>query len=118
VAKSFRKIAKQLTGQAYQREQDQALESLHREFNRWKSGKIDCWDLTDLLHQFHNGVSRDLYKIYEMGDAKIALARAIALGILGEEEVPAALRESMQPSLDFIRSELSEDEQNTDDEAG
>ncbi len=74
MAKSFRKMAKQLIGQAYQREQDKALESLRREFDRWKSGEIDCWELTDLIHRFHNGESRDLYKIYETGDIEIALA--------------------------------------------
>ncbi len=111
MAKSFRKTAKQLIGKAYQREQDKALEALRHEFDRWKSGEIDCWELTDLIHRFHNGESRDLYKIYEMGDTKIALARAVALGILGEEEVPAALRESMQATIDFFRGELAEDEQ-------
>ncbi len=109
MAKSLRKIAKQLIGQAYKREQEKAIESLGREFDRWKSGEIDCWELTDLIHRFHNGESRDLYKIYEMGDIKIALARAIAHGILGEEEVPAALRESMQPTIDFFRGEIAED---------
>lgn len=111
MAKSFRKIAKQLIGQAYRREQEKALESLRREFDRWQSGEIDCRELTDLIHRFHNGESRDLYKIYEMGDIKIALARAIALGILAEDEVPADLREPMQPMIEFFRGELGGEEQ-------
>ena len=110
MAKSFRKIAKQLIGQAYKREQEKALESLNREFDRWRAGEIDCWELTDRIHRFHNGESRELYKIYERGDIKIALARAIALGIIGEEEVPADLRESMQQTIDFFRGTLAEDE--------
>lgn len=111
MAKSFRKIARQLVGQAYQREQEKALESLRREFFRWQSGEIDCWELTDLIHRFHDGESRDLYKIYEMGDIKIALARAVALGILGEDEVPADLREPMRPMIEFFRDELDGEEQ-------
>lgn len=59
----------------------------------------------------NNGESRELYKIYETGDIKIALARAIALDIIGDEEVPTALRESMRPTIDFFRGELAEDEQ-------
>ena len=116
MAKSFRKIARQLVGQAYQREQEKALGSLRREFDRWKSGEIDCWDLTDLIHRFHNGESRDLYKIYEMGDIKIALARAIALDIIDADEVPADLLESMRPTIEYFRGELVEDDQDPDQE--
>jgi hypothetical protein len=116
VAKSFRKIARQLVGKAYQREQEKALESLRSEFDRWKSGEIDCWDLTDLIHRFHNGESRDLYKIYERGDTQIALARAIALDIIDAEEVPADLLESMRPTIDCCRGELVEDDQDPDQE--
>lgn len=111
MSKSFRKIARQLIGQAYRREQEKALESLRREFDRWQSGEIDCWELTDQIHRFHNGESRDLYKIYEIGDIKIALARAIGLGILAEDEVPADLLEPMRPMIEFFRGELEgEDE--------
>lgn len=117
MAKILRKIAKQLIGQAYEREQGKALESLRREFDRWKSGEIDCWELTDLIHRFHNGESRELYKFYEMGNIEFALARAIALGILGEEEVPSALRESLQPTIDSFRGELSENEKYPDEES-
>lgn len=114
--KSFRKIARKLIGQAYQREQDKALESLHREFDRWKSGEIDCWELSDLIHRFHDGESRELFKFYEMGNVEFALARAIALGILGEEEVPTDLRESMQPMIDFLRGKFADDAQDPDEE--
>lgn len=106
MAKSLRKIAKQLIGQAYRREQEKALDSLRREFDRWRSGEIDCWELTELIHRFHNGESRGLYKIYEMGDIKIALARAMGVGILAEDEVPADLREPMRPMIEFFRGEL------------
>lgn len=116
MSKSFRKLAKQLIGQAYAREQGKALESLNSQFDRWKSGEIDCWELTDRIHRFHNGESRELYKIYEMGDIKITLARAIAIDIIGEEEVPAALRESMQQTIDYFRDTLAEDEPYPDEE--
>ena len=114
--KNTRKVARQLIGQAYKREQEKALESLRREFDRWQLGEIDCWELTELIHRFHDGESRDLHKIYETGDIKIALARSIALGILREEEVPATLRESMQTTIDFFKGELAEDGQNPDQE--
>lgn len=111
MAKSLRKIAKQLIGLAYKREQEKAFESLRRDFDRWQSDEIDCWELTDLIHRFHDGESRDLYKIYERGDVKIALARAVALGILGADEVSADLREPMQPMIEFFRGEVDAGEQ-------
>lgn len=115
--KSLRRTAKQLAGLAYQREQKKALESLRRDFDRWESGEIDCWKLTDLIHRFHNGESRDLYKFYEMGKVEFALARAIELDILGEDEVPQALRESLQLTIDSFRAERSEGGQEPADES-
>jgi hypothetical protein len=109
--RSLRKITKQLVRQAYAREQGKALESLDREFDRWKSGDIDCWELTELIHRFHNGESRELYTLYEAGDIKMVLARAIALDIISAEDVPATLLESMQPTIEFFRGELAKDEQ-------
>lgn len=35
----------------------------------------------------------------------------MALGILGEDEVPADLREPMQPMIEFFRGELDGEEQ-------
>lgn len=116
MAKNFRKIAKKLAGQAYQREQEKALDSLRRDFDRWRSGEIDCWELTDLIHRFHDGKSRELYKFYEMGSSEFALARAIALGILREEEVPADVQEQLRPMIEYFRDEHAEEDRNPADE--
>jgi hypothetical protein len=37
------------------------------------------------IHEFHNGVSRELYNRYTVLDSATAVSRAIALGILGED---------------------------------
>ena len=116
MSKSFRKIAKKLLQQAYEREQAKALESLGRGFDQWKSGEIDCWELTERIHQFHNGTSRELYKLYEMGDTKMTLARAIALDVIDEEEIPASLRESMRQTIEYFRDTLAEDAQRPDEQ--
>jgi len=106
VAKSFRKVAIECLKKAYERELCQELESLNQGFQQWQRGEIDCWKLVDRIHDFHDGCSRNLYKIYETGDKKIALARAIALGFLKEQEVPAGLREPMSQTIEFFRGEL------------
>lgn len=45
------------------------------------------FELNDKVHQFHNGIARELYKRYVMMDPKFSVAHALNHGILGVEEV-------------------------------
>jgi hypothetical protein len=64
--KRIKKQLCELSGKAYQRELDTALSELHKQFEEWQKNKIDCWDLNNIVHKFHNGISRELYKYYVM----------------------------------------------------
>ena len=48
-----------LAGEAYERELVVALRSLREAFVHWEAGSISASDLTDRIHEFHNGVARD-----------------------------------------------------------
>lgn len=43
--------------------------------------------LNDCIHKFHDGVSRDLYKRYAMGESEWSVASAIARNVLKESEI-------------------------------
>ena len=58
-----KKILKQLCETSYKRELNYHLGKLKQKFDEWQNNTIDCWDLKEFIHQFHDGVSRDLYKI-------------------------------------------------------
>lgn len=85
--KKQKKHMKELAALAYEKEMNSALHALSREFEKWKNSEIGPLELNDKVHQHHNYKAKELYKIYDMGIPELAVARAIARGIINEEEV-------------------------------
>ncbi len=88
-SKSLRQKLRQMAGIAYERELATASEALRQEFDRWKNKEIDVFELNDRIHEFHHGISRELYNRYtgkEMADS-ICVASALHRGILSREEI-------------------------------
>ncbi|MCK4870544.1 MAG: hypothetical protein KAS93_05480 [Gammaproteobacteria bacterium] len=81
--KKIKRQLRELVGVAYKRELESTLTGLEQQF-----GEIDCWDLGELIHIFHNKDARNLYKQYEMGgDASWKVAYAVNNAILKKEEL-------------------------------
>ena len=97
--KQLRKIA----GIAYERELEKELSSLRDRFSAWHSGDIDAFQLSDNIHEFHQGPSRGLYNFYTSVDPHMAVARAIVEELVLEEEVPAELITKLVSTVDFYR---------------
>ena len=62
--KHIKEQLRELSGTAYQRELNAALSDVDKQFELWKQGKIDCWELEAFIHKFHDGIARELYKHY------------------------------------------------------
>ena len=60
-------------------------------FARWRSGEIDPFELSDEIHRFHDGVSRELYNLYGNLPPHQSVPRALARKILQETDVPPEL---------------------------
>ena len=76
---------------AHKRELDSALLDLYKQFEKWKQNEIDCWELNDLIHKFHDGISRDLYKYYVMAPTSLHIQlvnRILEDKILCREDIP------------------------------
>jgi hypothetical protein len=87
--KSIKKQLRELSGKAYQRELDAALSDLEKQFNLWRQGEMDCWELEDLIHKFHNGIARELYKQYAYGNAyDWHVVQALRNNILQRQDIP------------------------------
>jgi hypothetical protein len=93
---------------AYQRELGAELSKLAAEFAQWSRGEIDPFELSERIHRFHDGTSRDLYVLYGRLHPSHAVARAIALQVLQEAEVPFELLEALERPLHFYREQLAE----------
>lgn len=97
--KNIQKQLRLLCSIAYTRELNSHLGELESKFSEWKKGTIDCWELNDFIHQFHDGISRDLYKTYNYVDSKeLLVSRALSLGFLEQSELPEGF---LPPSLPF-----------------
>jgi hypothetical protein len=94
--KAQRKELRRLAGVAYERELGTALAGLEAQFQEWHAGKLNVHELSNAIHQFHNGVARDLYVTYTRLEPRIAVAQAVARKILRDDEVPPGLREALQ----------------------
>ena len=81
--KSSRKEAAQLralAAEAWEAELRLALQALFEDFSRWSGHELDSFELSDRIHKFHDGISRELYKRYTALPAQAAVEYAIARG--------------------------------------
>ena len=94
ISKKTRRQLRELLSKAYAQELSDHLRELSLIFDQWRDNKITCWDLSDHIHQFHNGISRELYNIYNnRGHDIILISRAVARKLIQLDEVPSEVRE-------------------------
>ena len=106
LSKKQRAHLRELAGRAYEIELSKCLMDLNEQFEKWKSGKINVWQLSDLIHQFHDGDSRELYKYYVYGkDYLLQIAYAIRNGHLSMEDVEESCRGFVQYLIDGFHAE-------------
>ena len=78
---------RELLSLAYGRELSEHLQELAVHFDDWKNKKITPWDLTELIHKFHNGPARKLFNLYDKL-SMVVLARAVTNKYLSRDEIP------------------------------
>ena len=94
-----RKELKRLVGLAYERELAKSLESLGDDFKRWRKNKISAFELSELIHKFHNGPARDLWSFYTTGHAELNVKHAITNGIILKAEISPGILEKLNISV-------------------
>jgi hypothetical protein len=95
--KSIKKQFRAVTGALRETELRHALEKLKRDFAEWEAGKIDSFELSDRIHAFHDGASREIYVRYTSRfDPRILVRRALEEGLIKPESIPEDLRPYMK----------------------
>ena len=102
-SKSVKRSLRQLAATAHEREVGVHLSRLAESFAQWQAGTLETWDLTDQIHQFHNGPSRALFNTYNGRDSDVAVAHALVEGILKESEVPPEVAAAIAHAIAFYR---------------
>jgi hypothetical protein len=86
-----RRTLRKLASQAYARELDEALRDLASAFTDWKAQRIDGFTLAQTIHEFHDGIARDLWARYEPVSPEVAVRMALEAGVIRPGEVPTEL---------------------------
>ncbi len=112
-SKATRRKLRELAGVAYQRELASELAKVEMDFARWRAGEISPFELSDRIHRFHDGASRDLYVAYRDLSPAHSVARAVALQVLDQSEVPPEILTELEGAIQFFgeRDVPSEKEQ-------
>ncbi|HTB83844.1 MAG TPA: hypothetical protein VK742_09340 [Candidatus Sulfotelmatobacter sp.] len=101
LTKAQLKEVRKLAGMAYERELAKAVGDLQEQFESWRRGEMDVFALNERIHQFHDGVSRNLYKQYVFGEADWNLATAIRNEVVKESEVNRLILENLGSLIDL-----------------
>ncbi len=107
--RSQRRLLRELSGKAYDRELERELSALEADFASWRRGEIDVHELSDRIHRFHNGSARRLFGIYTGTDWDLAVGGAIGRGVLREEEATPEILEVLKGIIQFARGDLAGD---------
>jgi hypothetical protein len=104
--KSERKLLRELTGYAWEGELGAELMKLLQEFHAWQAGRLNVFELSDKVHQFHDGTARELYGRYASDQAEPwKVARAIALGFVSRDRAGENLIAKLAPHIaEYSRS--------------
>lgn len=109
LTKSERALLRELTGESWETELGEELEKLFENFTQWADHGMSALELSERIHEFHNGPSRELYSLYSGADSAMVVARAIAMGLLDEQSLTDELRSKLAEQIETFRR-LKKDE--------
>lgn len=93
--KASRRKLRELADQAYEEELRRALAPLAEAFERWKVRVASSFEISDLIHRFHEGPSRELWDTYNNLKPDALVARALVLGVIARESLPPEIVASL-----------------------
>lgn len=103
--KRLKRLVREWAGVAHDRELSKALLNLWAHFQRWQRGELSATELNDVIHQFHNGASRNIWKTYATNRLESAVAFAVATGVLRADELPSELRQHIAGLIEVYTAE-------------
>jgi len=100
----MRKKLQDLADQAYEEELRQALTPLAEAFERWRSRDASSFEISDLIHEFHQGSSRRIWGTYKALKPDALVARAVALRLLARESLPTEIAATLARQIDAFKA--------------
>jgi hypothetical protein len=101
IPKRLKKLLRTCAGEAHEEELRRALVPLAEAFDRWKRGDIASWELSNLIHRFHQGPARELFVKYDTNHLEAPVAHAIVTGVLDKDQISPELLEHLAKWFKF-----------------
>ena len=107
IPKSIKKKLADIVYQAHERALRKELTKLGDAFESWRRGDINSFDLEELIHNYHNGAARDIYKRFTYSPSELPMLAAFVIGsgLVKEDEVEAEVLPHLGNRLAFYRAE-------------
>ena len=108
IPKPVRKQLNALVSAAHEEAMRRALAGLAADFDRWRRGEIDPFELADRIHKFHDGSSREIYNRFALrktSDLPLLAAYSLMQGLIGEKDIPPEVLPHIAGWLKFYRDE-------------
>lgn len=103
LSKSEIAVLRESAIEAWESELHDALEDLFEDFSRWADDGYSSMELAERIHEFHDGISRELYKRYTGFPPSVAVARAIAVGIIDDAALSPSLQDKLADEIEAQR---------------
>lgn len=100
--KSVKRALRSLSAVAHEEELRRALLPVATAFEEWRAGRLGSGELTERIHDFHQGPARELFKKYNSGLLEYAVAQAIVAGVLDREAVPADVLDHCRQAIELL----------------
>lgn len=106
--KRIKRLLRELAAKAHEEELRRALTPLAKAFDRWSRGEVDSFELSDLIHEFHQGPSRDLFVRYTRRPHDSTVVYAAAAADIGDahawyERARPGVRVALQQPDEHLR---------------
>ena len=106
VPKRIERLLREYAAKAHEVELRRALEPLASAFQRWSSGGLSSGELSELIHDFHQGPARELFVRYNQPHHGPDVAHAVATGILDKERLPPELLDHLRDTIRMFEHDL------------
>ena len=104
VPKNVKQLLRKHAAAAHEEELRRALLPLAEAFKKWGEGQLGSGELSELIHEFHQGPARELWVRYNPGSTSnlvMPVAYAMVTGVLDRETIPPALLEHLARAIEF-----------------
>ena len=108
-SKRMKQMLRQHASRAWEAEMKAALQALAVKFDQWDNGGMSSSDLNDAIHQYHDGVGREIWKRFATNKPEIPLAHAVAAGFVTEESLPAEILEHIESMVEFFQEQKQDE---------